>query len=180
MCTDLQSLSDRFLMNITHICRTRDRAIKNESNTQTSRILEWIQQREGDHSAVWLCAGLYKNNSAHLFPSPYLITLQILSLQVLISFPFDNPDLMLPLPHSEAVHPRSKTLRTLKPILLSSGNGNNIFSSIPLWLHPQTHHLYHIEGQGWQIHGNTTTTWRFPSKSLTILTWKHSSWVKIL
>ena len=107
MCTDFQSLSKRFIMNITHICRTRDRAIQNESNTHTYRILEWIQQREGGHSALCLCAGLYKNNSAHSFPSPCLITLQILSLQVLIPFPSGNPDLMLPLPPSQDVHPRS-------------------------------------------------------------------------
>jgi len=36
----------------------------------------------------------------------------------------------------------------------------------------QTHDHFHLEGQGQQIHGNTTTC-KFPSKPLTILTWKY-------
>ena len=108
MCTDLQSLSVRFMMNIIDICRTRDRAILNESNTHPSRILELIQQRVGDHSVFCQCAGQYKNITGHPFPSPCLTTLQIISLQVLIPFPFDNPDLMLPLPYYQTVHSSPK------------------------------------------------------------------------
>jgi len=36
----------------------------------------------------------------------------------------------------------------------------------------QTYNHFHLEGQGQQTHGNTTTC-KFPSKPLTILTWKY-------